>query len=332
MEKKDQVLLLTKEQIESILTMEDTIKVVEEGFKAFNSGKAVIPFPLGLEIKENRGEVHIKPGYLKGSDKYCIKIASGFYDNPKIGLPSSGGMILLFDARTGAPRSLLVDRGFITDMRTAGAGALATRCLAKKSVEAVAVIGTGLQARLQIEALSKVRDFRVLKVWGRTLANVERYVEDMRQKLKAEILPVGSAEEAVRNSEVVVTATTSTSPLVKKEWVDKGMHITAMGADSPEKQELETGVLGLADKIVVDSVKQCVKLGEVHHAVDDGTISVEDIHAELGEILLGLKSGRSSEEEITVCDLTGIAVQDVVTSQLVYERALKEKIGSYITV
>jgi ornithine cyclodeaminase len=312
--------------------MEDTIKVVEEGFKAFNSGKAVIPFPLGLEIKENRGEVHIKPGYLKGSDKYCIKIASGFYDNPKIGLPSSGGMILLFDARTGAPRSLLVDRGFITDMRTAGAGALATRCLAKKSVEAVAVIGTGLQARLQIEALSKVRDFRVLKVWGRTLANVERYVEDMRQKLKAEILPVGSAEEAVRNSEVVVTATTSTSPLVKKEWVDKGMHITAMGADSPEKQELETGVLGLADKIVVDSVKQCVKLGEVHHAVDDGTISVEDIHAELGEILLGLKSGRSSEVEITVCDLTGIAVQDVVTSQLVYERALKEKIGSYITV
>jgi len=331
-EKKDQVLLLTKEQIESILTMEDTIKVVEEGFKAFNSGRAVIPFPLGLEIRENRGEVHIKPGYLKGSDKYCIKIASGFYDNPKIGLPSSGGMILLFDARTGAPRSLLVDRGFITDMRTAGAGALATRCLAKKSVEAVAVIGTGLQARLQIEALSKVRDFRVLKVWGRTLANVERYVEDMRQKLKAEILPVGSAEEAVRNSEVVVTATTSTSPLVKKEWVDKGMHITAMGADSPEKQELETGVLGLADKIVVDSVKQCVKLGEVHHAVDDGTISVEDIHAELGEILLGLKSGRSSEEEITVCDLTGIAVQDVVTSQLVYERALKEKIGSYITV
>lgn len=332
MEKKDQVLLLTKEQIESILTMEDTIEVVEEGFKAFNSGKAVIPFPLGLEIKENRGEVHIKPGYLKGSDKYCIKIASGFYDNPKIGLPSSGGMILLFDARTGAPRSLLVDRGFITDMRTAGAGALATRCLAKKSVEAVAVIGTGLQARLQIEALSKVRDFRVLKVWGRTLANVERYVEDMRQKLKAEILPAGSAEEAVRNSEVIVTATTSTSPLVKKEWVDKGMHITAMGADSPEKQELETGVLGLADKIVVDSVKQCVKLGEVHHAVDDGTISVEDIHAELGEILLGLKSGRSSEEEITVCDLTGIAVQDVVTSQLVYERALKEKIGSYITV
>ena len=332
MEKKDQVLLLTREQIESILTMEDTIKVVEEGFKAFNSGKAVIPFPLGLEIKENRGEVHIKPGFLKGSDKYCIKIASGFYDNPKIGLPSSGGMILLFDARTGAPRSLLVDRGFITDMRTAGAGALVARCLAKKSVEAVSVIGTGLQARLQIEALSKVRDVRVLKVWGRTIANVERYVEDMRQKLKAEILPMGSAEEAVKNSEIVVTATTSTSPLVKKEWVDKGVHITAMGADSPEKQELETGVLGIADKIVVDSVTQCVKLGEVHHAVEDGTISVEDIHAELGEILLGLKSGRSSEEEITVCDLTGIAVQDVVTSQLVYERALKEKIGSYITV
>jgi len=329
---KSEVLLLTKEQIQSVLTLEDTIRVVEEGFKAFNSGRAVIPFPVGLQIQENKGEVHIKPGYLKGSDTYCIKMASSFYDNPKIGLPSSGGMMLLFDAKTGVPRSLLVDRGFITDMRTAGAGALAARCLARESIETAAVIGTGTQARLQIEALSKVRDFRVLKVWGRTPANVERYVEDMQQKLTTEIVPVSSAKEAVENSEVTVTATPSTSPLVKTEWIGKGMHITAMGADSPEKQELETGVLGIADKIVVDSVEQCVRLGEVHHAVEDGTISVEDIHAELGEILLGRKSGRESEDEITVCDLTGIAAQDAVTSQFVYERALKKKIGSYITI
>jgi len=269
---------------------------------------------------------------LKGLDTYCIKIASGFYENPKIGLPSGDGMILLFDAKTGVPRSILVDRAFITNMRTAGAGALAARCLAKESVENVAVIGTGTQGRLQIEALSKVRDFSVLKVWGRTPANIKKYVKDMRQKLKAEIMTMGSARDAVKNSEVVVTATPSTSPLVKTEWVGKGMHITAMGSDSPEKQELETGVLGIADKIVVDSIEQCVKLGEVHHAVEDGTIAVEDIHAELGEILLGLKKGRESEEEITVCDLTGIAAQDVVTSQFVYERALKEKIGSYITI
>jgi len=331
-ESKNEVLLLTKEQIQSVLTLEDTIRVVEEGFKAFNSGRAVIPFPVGLEIQENKGEVHIKPGYLKGSDTYCIKIASSFYDNPKIGLLSSGGMMLLFDAKTGVPRSLLVDRGFITDMRTAGAGALAARCLARESIETAAVIGTGTQARLQIEALSKVRDFRVLKVWGRTPANVERYVEDMQQNLTTEIVPVSSAKEAVEKSEVIVTATPSTSPLVKAEWIGKGMHITAMGADSPQKQELETGVLGIADKIVVDSVEQCVKLGEVHHAVEDGTISIEDIHAELGEILLGRKRGRESEEEITICDLTGIAAQDVVTSRLVYERALKEKIGSYITI
>jgi len=332
MERKNEVLLLTKEQIQSVLTMEDTIRVVEEGFKAFNSGRTVIPFPINLQIQENKGEVHIKPGYLKGSDTYCIKVASGFYDNPKIGLPSSGGMILLFDAKTGVPRSLLIDRGFITDMRTAGAGAIAARCLAKKSVETAAIIGTGTQARLQIEALSKVRGFRVLKVWGRTPANVEQYVEDMQQKLTAEVVPVSSAKEAVEKSEVVVTATPSTSPLVKTEWIGKGIHITAMGADSPEKQELETGVLGVADKIVVDSVEQCVRLGEVHHAIEDGTISVEDIHGELGEILLGKKSGRESEREITVCDLTGIAAQDVVTSQLVYERALKAKIGSYITI
>jgi len=144
-------------------------------------------------------------------------------------------------------------------------------------------------------------------------------------------VPVVSRKEAVKNSEVVVTTTPSISPLVKTEWVEEGIHITAMGSDSPEKQELETGVLGVADKIVVDSVEHCVKLGEVHHAIKDGTISVNDVHAELGEILLGQKRGREWEEEITVCDLTGIAAQDVVTSQLVYERALKVKIGSYIT-
>ncbi len=329
---KKEVLMLTREQIQSVLTMEDTIKVVEEGFMAFNSGKMVVPFPVGLQIQENRGEVHIKPGYLKGSSMYCIKIASGFYNNPKIGLASSDGMILLSDAKTGVPRVLLVDRGFITDMRTAGAGALAARCLAKKSIATAAVIGTGIQARLQIEALSKVRDFQVLKVWGRSPATVKRYVQDMRQKLAAEIVPVDSRKEAVENSEVLVTATPSTSPLVKTEWVGKGMHITAVGSDSPEKQELETGVLGVADKIVVDSIEQCVRLGEVHHTIEDGTISVDDIHAELGEILLGQKRGREKEEEITVCDLTGIAAQDVVTSQLVYERALKAKIGSYITI
>jgi ectoine utilization protein EutC len=326
------VLVLSKEEIESVIAIDDAIEAVEEGFKAYNSGKAVIPFPVALQVADHSGDVHIKPGYIEGYDTYTVKIASGFYDNPKAGLPASHGMLLLFDSRTGYPLCIEVDRCYLTDLRTAAAGAVAARALAKKDIGRVAVIGTGTQARMQITAISRVRDFDELRVWGRNPQRVKEYVAAMNDSLDARIVPASTAEEAVSGSDIVVTATMATSPVVKASWLSEGMHITAMGSDSPEKQELESAVLGRADKIVVDSLKQCVNLGEVHHAVKDGTITEEDVHAELGEVLLGSKSGRERDDEITVCDLTGIAVQDVVTSQIVYERALKRNIGSSIRV
>lgn len=332
MKKGSEVLMLTKEEIESVLTMEDAIDAVEDGFKAYNSGRAIIPFPVALQVPDHNGDIHIKPGYIKGYDTYTIKIASGFYDNPKLGIPTSHGMLLLFDSKTGFPLCIEVDRCYLTDLRTAAAGAVAARALAKKSIKNVGVIGTGTQARFQIEALSKVRKFDELRVWGRNPENVKKYIADMKSVLKARIVPAKTAREAVVGSEIVVTTTMSSSPIVKAEWVGPGTHITAMGSDSPEKQELETSVLGKSDKIVVDSLKQCAQLGEVHHALEDGTITEKDVYAELGEVLLGRKPGRESEDEITICDLTGIAVQDVVTSQLVYERALKKKIGTYVGI
>ncbi len=330
MESRDRVLVLRKEEIKSVITMEDAIEAVEEGFKAFNSDRAVIPFPVALQVPDYNGDIHIKPGYVKGYDTYTVKIASGFYDNPSLGLPSSHGMLLLFDSKTGFPLCVEVDKCYLTDLRTAAAGAVAARALAKHSVGAVTVIGTGTQARLQIEALSRVRKFDELRVWGRTPDHVSEYVADMRKTLKARIVPSRTAREAVEGSDIIVTATMSSVPIVKASWLGEGVHITAMGSDSPEKQELETAVLGRADKIVVDSLRQCVALGEVHHAVEDGTITEKDVHAELGEVLLGKRAGRESDDEVTVCDLTGIAVQDVVTSHLVYQRALKRRIGTYV--
>ncbi len=332
MSERPKVLMLTKDEIQSVLTLEDCISAVEEGFKAYNSGRAVVPFPVALLVPDHSGDIHIKPGYIKGSDTYTIKIASGFYENPKRGLPSSHGMLLVFDARTGDPLCIEVDRCLVTDLRTAAAGAVAAKVLAKKEVGVVTVMGTGTQARYQIEALSKVRKFTELRVWGRTRTQADRYVADMSKTLEAEIIPYESAEKAVRDSDVVVTTTTSTSPIVKGSWLSKGVHITAMGSDSPEKQELDSEVLRLADKYVCDSARQCAELGELHHAIKDGTMTEVDVHGELGEILLGRKSGRERDDEITVCDLTGIAVQDVVSAQLVYERALKKKIGSYVDV
>ncbi len=332
MKEGNEVLVLTKEQIESVLTIEDAIEAVEDGFKAYNSGRAIVPFPVALDVPDHNGDIHIKPGYIKGFDTYTIKIASGFYDNPKLNLPTSHGMLILFDSRTGFPLCFEVDRCFLTDLRTAAAGAVAARALAKKTIKRVAVIGTGTQARMQIVALSKVRSFDELRVWGRNPEHVTKYVSDLSKVLKAKVVAAKTAEGAVVGSDIVVTATMAQTPVVKASWVGKGTHITAMGSDSPEKQELETAVLGKADKIVVDSLKQCAALGEVHHAIKDGTIEEKDVHAELGEVLLGRKKARESDDEITVCDLTGIAVQDVVTSQLVYDRALKKKIGSWVKV
>ena len=332
MRDRDQALVLTKEQIESVLTMEDVIDAVEDGFKAYNSGRAVVPFPVALQVPEHSGDVHIKPGYIKGYPTYTVKIASGFYDNARLNLPSSHGMLLVFDSETGWPACLEIDRGMVTDLRTAAAGAVAAKALARKSIEKVAVIGTGVQARLQAEALSKVRKFSTLSVWGRDPVKAERYANEMTNRLGVKVVVAGSVKEAVTGSDVIVTATMSTEPLVFSEWISKGAHVTAVGSDSPEKQELDTGVLRIADKVVCDSIKQCAQLGELHHAIEDKTMKEDDVHAELGEVLLGTRPGRETESEITVCDLTGLAVQDVVASQLVYDRAVKRNIGSFIKV
>ncbi len=329
MDGKGKVLVLTKEEIESVITMEDAISAVEDGFKAYNSGKTVTPFPVALQVPDHKGDIHIKPGYIKGYETYCIKIASGFYEKEPA---SIHGMLLLFDSRTGEPLCFEVDRGYITDLRTAAAGAVAARALAKKRVRKVSVLGTGTQARFQIQALSKVRDFDELSVWGRNPEKVEKYIRDMSGQIKAMITAAGNPKEAVAGADIVVTATMSTVPLLKGKWIGKGTHITAMGSDSPEKQELGTDVLTAADKVVCDSVKQCATLGEVHHAIKDGSMKESDVHAELGEVLLGKKSGRDNDDEITVCDLTGLAVQDVVTAKIVYERAVKKGIGSHISV
>ena len=326
------VLVLAKEDIESLVTMDDAITAVEEGFKAYNSDRAVVPFPVALNVPDGNGDVHIKPGYVIGSQSYTVKIASGFYDNPKRGMSASHGMLLLFDSRTGHPLCFEVDRCFLTDLRTAAAGAAAAKALAKKSVSRVAVIGTGTQARLQVLALSRVRPFQELRVWGRDAAKAEAYASEMSSSLGVKVVRAETAEDAVRGAEVIVTATSSTSPVVRAEWISGGAHITAMGSDEPGKQELDPKLLARADKVVVDSLKQCARLGELHHALDAGMMKEDDVHAELGEVLLGKKPGRESDKEVTVCDLTGIAVQDVAISGFVYEKAKRAGKGFYIEV
>jgi ornithine cyclodeaminase len=327
------VRILRQGEIRGLLNFAEAIAVVEKSFADYSSGRAVVPGVINLDIDERRAEIHVKSAYIRGSASYVIKIASGFYLNPSLGLPAGNGMMLLFAAETGLLQCLLFDDGFITEMRTAAAGAVAAELLAKKNAAKVALIGAGSQARYQLKALMEVRAPEEVRVWSRSSARVRAYIEEMAPFLPgAAFLRARSCEEAVRGSDLVITATPSRAALVKAEWLDPGIHITAVGSDGPEKQELDPRILKKADLVYCDSVGQCARLGEVHHALEAKVIGEEGISGELGDIILGRKTGREDERQITVADLTGLGVQDAAAANLVYEKALRRGLGQLIEI
>lgn len=327
---KRNVLILREKEIRALLDPAACIQAMERAFAAYATGKAQLPPVINLEVPEHGGEVHIKTGHLSGGPFYAVKIASGFSGNAALGLPSSNGMVLVFDSRTGAPAAFLLDNGFITDLRTAAAGALAAKFLARRQVNTVAVIGSGAQARYQLQLLPLVRPFREARVWGRNREKAEACVEELGQAAISDqpafsVAP--SVEQAVRGTDVVITVTASRQPLLRAEWLAPGATVIAVGSDGPDKQELDVGVLARADRIVADSLPQCLRLGEIHHAVEQGAISMEKVSAELGELAAGAKPGRQSDKELIVCDLTGVGVQDVAAASLVMERAVAAGVG-----
>lgn len=319
-----EVVILRESEVRAALDMASCIDAVERAFTAYSAGRAELPGVIHLDVPEQKGEIHVKAGHLHGERYYAVKAASGFSDNPALGLPSSDGLVVVFDARTGEPAAFVLDHGFITDLRTGAAGGVAARHLAPESPEVVAVIGTGAQARYQAEALACVRSFREARVWGRNPEHARACVDDLERRPG---LPEGcrfavapTIEHAVEGADVVITVTASREPLVRAEWLAQGVHVTAVGSDGPDKRELDVGVLGRADLVVADSIGQCVRIGEIHHAVDAGVVRVEDL-VELGRVTAGAEPGRTSPGQVTVCDLTGVGVQDVAAAVLVMERA-----------
>ena len=335
-----EALILREPEIRDLLDPRACIAAMEQAFAAYSTGQAQLPSVIHLDVPEsdvsqNRGEIHIKAGYLNGGPYYAVKIVSGFLDNPQLGLPANDGMIVLFDARTGVPAAFLLDNGFITDFRTGAAGAVSAKHLAREKIAAVAVIGSGAQARYQVEMLALQRSFGEVRVWGRDPHKAQACADDLakhRAIPACNFAVTESVREAVEGADVVVTVTASHEPLVRAVWLKPGSTVIAVGSDGPDKQELDVDVLARADKIVADSIPQCLRLGEIHHAVERGAIVKEKVYAELGEITAGLKPGRTSEDEIIVCDLTGVGVQDVAAASLVLERAKTEGRGEKILV
>ena len=253
-------------QIRQALASVDLLEEVAAGFVAYSRGEAVVP-PVGeLTFEDPPGDVHIKYGCLRGGKSYVIKIASGFYDNPKRGLPSSNGMMLVFDQKTGEPRAVLLDEGYLTDVRTAAAGALAGRCLAPRPVRRIGVLGTGIQARLQVEYLQQVTDCCSVTAWGRSRESLERYRDDMTAQ-GFEVETTLDAGEVAAACNLIVTTTPSTAPLLRAEQIRRGTHLTAMGSDTAGKQENQR----LWDEL--NELTGVVNVNLVFADVDDSTES-----------------------------------------------------------
>ncbi len=308
--------IVTLNQILNALPAIDLIDVIEQGFIAYSKGEVVVT-PVGEMIfEEPPGDVHIKYGYIRSDDHFVIKIASGFYNNPGLGLPSSGGMMLLFSQKTGQPLAALLDEGKLTDLRTAAAGAIAAKHLAPTHVRRIGIVGSGIQARLQLRQLKSVTTCRAATVWGRSLEKLAEYREEM-EKDGFEITTTQNSDQVAAECNLIVTATPSTEPLLRAEHIRPGTHITAVGADGPHKQELDSAILKMADVLVADSIAQCLERGEIFRALQNRQIAKEDL-LELGNVISGASEGRTSDEQITIADLTGVAVQDIQIAKAVY--------------
>jgi len=302
--------IVTEAELRQVVALDLTVvDVVAQAFAALGQGSVVMPPILSMELAEANGEVDVKTAYIPGFDSFAIKVSPGFFDNPKLGLPSLNGLMILFSAKTGLVEAVFLDNGYLTDMRTAAAGAVAARYLAPQRVQVAGVLGSGVQARLQMQAAHLVRPFERLLVWGRDAAKAEACAADLAADLGVEARAVADAEEVVAESQLVVTTTPARTPVIRAEWLHPRLHITAMGADQAGKNEIDSKALAACDLYVCDSVRQCEVSGELEAALAQGIWS-KPTPPELGQIINGTAEGRSGEEAVTICDLTGTGAQD----------------------
>ena len=311
------VATLSEEDVRSLVGPEEALAAMRTAFASLHQGAVTQPANMDFEFPDAQGEAHLKGAHIHGAPHWAVKAARGFWSNVPRGLPLTSGLFLVFSADTGFLSAILLDNGYLTELRTGAAGALAADLLAPAEVEQAAIIGAGGQARYQLEALLGVR--RPERVVVASRSGADAYAEE-RRALHDNDGRVTDVETAVRTSRLVVTTPPSREPIVRAAWVQPGTHITAMGSDFAEKQELETAVLARADVVAADHPPVTARNGELHHALDDGSVSLDDV-VPLGALVLGEAPGRTSDDQITVCDLVGIGVQDAAIAGEVVARA-----------
>lgn len=313
--------ILTETDLRKVIDLDmDAIACVENAFHALATKDVRMPPILRLDIDEYNGEVDVKTAYVPGLDSFAIKISPGFFDNPKLGLPSVNGLMNLFSSKTGILEAVLLDNGYLTDVRTAAAGGVAANHLARKDAKHAAIFGAGVQARLQLKALTLVRDITSATIWARDIAKAEACAKKASLELGIPVSATDDGKDAASNADIIVTTTPSREPVLLTEWVKPGTHVTAMGSDAEHKNEIDPTLIGRADFYVCDSQAQTSILGELHHAIDAGIVATDAAFPELGQIIAKSNAGRTAADQITLCDLTGTGVQDTAIATLARER------------
>ncbi|KXV56568.1 ethanolamine utilization protein EutC [Acetobacter senegalensis] len=311
--------ILTEPQLRSLIKLDVTlIDAIADGLQALTAGNVVMPDILRLDIPD-RGEVDVKTAYVKGVQSFAVKISSGFFGNSALGLPSLSGMMVLLDAETGLTKALLLDNGYLTDIRTAAAGGVAARALSRPDSHIAAIYGAGLQARLQLEALMLVRPITEARIWARRPEQAQATAEWCEKEYGLPVQAYANPAEAAKGADILVTTTPSASPILLQDWLEPGQHVTAMGSDAEFKNELDPAIISHASLYVADSLPQTTRLGELHNALESGLSIDPSRSTELGAVLNGNHSGRRASDEITVADLTGTGVQDTVIATMAYD-------------
>lgn len=323
------VLVLTETDLRAAVGLGDEeLGAVEAVYPLVSEGAGSMPPIMRIDVPEHNGEIDVKSAYLPGYAGIAVKVSAGFFDNPSRGLPSLGGLMVVLDTATGVPQAALFDNGYLTDLRTALAGAVAARHLAVADASVAGVLGAGVQARLQLQALTLVRPLRGARVWARRPEQATAFAAELGDELALDVEAVASPAEAAAGADVLVTTTPATEPLLDASALHPGLHVTAVGSDAEHKQELAAGVVEAADLFVCDRVAQSRRLGELRAALAAGFD--EQAAIELGDVIAGRADGRRTSADVTVCDLTGTGAQDTAIAALAVARCIEQGRGTRV--
>ncbi|HXK07695.1 MAG TPA: ornithine cyclodeaminase family protein [Verrucomicrobiae bacterium] len=297
-------------EIRRLLDYSEVIERMRDALIAYSHGECDTPMPMHLEIAPEQAEVHMKSSYRRGGKYFALKIAATFPRNPGRGLPVGNGMMLLSSAETGDPVAFLRDAGHLTDVRTAAVAALAARALGRRD-KAIGIIGTGIQARLQVELHAQVLPLERVVLWGRNPERVDACRRDIARFADVSIAAIPA--EVAHETRLIVTCTAARTPMLHSAAVHPGTHLSCVGSDSPGKQEIDAAILRRAALVLADSRRQCEKLGELQHAPD-----VMQSAVELGDFLAAPRA--AEPHSLTVCDFTGLGVEDLYIAESCWEK------------